>query len=160
MKKVLGGLGVTTLLTFFLLAASMQAQTAVAVKRSNIAPRYNVSKEVTLKGIVQGVQSASFKRTPGTLAGDHLMLSTSSGVVDTHLGTSAMTGPKALKLTPGEPVSVTGAMTTVSNKQIFLARTVVAGGQTYKIRNQNGALIISTAAVHPPTKTVGQGGAK
>jgi hypothetical protein len=138
MSKLLGGLGVVTLLALSALAVPAQAQTATGVKKVHQTPFYDPSKEVTLKGTVENVL-----RTPsrGMLPGAHVMLATGSGLVDTHLGPFALKGFHPLSIAPGERVSVVGVMKTVRGNEVFLARTVKVGDEEYKIRNEHGAVL-------------------
>lgn len=61
-----------------------------------------------------------------------------SGVVDASLGRFALLGKGALSVAPGEQIEATGVMQTIGDKQIFLTRTVKAGGVVYIIRTRSG----------------------
>ena len=82
MKKVLGGLGLLALLALSVFAATSYAGNTPP-KRVTVAPRYDVSNEVTLEGTIRSVVS---KPTVGMALGTHLMLATSKGPVDAHVG--------------------------------------------------------------------------
>jgi hypothetical protein len=69
------------------------------------------------------------------------MLSTTSGPVDVSLGRFALQGKGALAVAPGDAVEVTGFVTTLRDRQVFLVRTVTAGGHVYLIRNEHGVLL-------------------
>jgi|PeaSoiMetatran63_FD_contig_31_2301635_length_732_multi_12_in_0_out_0_2 DNA/RNA endonuclease YhcR with UshA esterase domain len=138
MRKVLGGFGLVALIAVSTLAVPVMAQTAKPVKRAPAAQRYDVRKEVTLKGTVDHMTKTAARGTP---VGAHLFLATSTGTVDAHLGQFATKGKDPLSLTPGESVEVVGVMTTVHNNHYFLARTIQAGDHKYSIRNEKGALI-------------------
>ncbi len=75
MKKLLGGLGLLTLMAFSFTASS---QAATATKKIAVTPKhtYDVSKEVTLQGTVSNVVK---KPSAGMLTGTHLMLATANG---------------------------------------------------------------------------------
>ena len=135
MRKLLGGLGLTTLMAFSFLAAPVEAQTAATAKKNVTAQKYDVQNETTLNGTVKNVIS---KPTSGMLIGAHLILTSSSGTVDAALGPFAMKGRNPVSVSPGDAVSVVGVMMTIRNKHVFMTRTVQAGGQTYTLRNQNG----------------------
>ncbi|MGB8593467.1 MAG: hypothetical protein WA755_01250 [Candidatus Acidiferrales bacterium] len=159
MKKVLGGLGVTTLLTFSLLAVPAQAQSTTLPARKIVTPRYDVSKEITLKGTVQQVVT---KPSKGMLDGAHLLLATPKGTIDVAMGIYAIRYHH-VSLIPGEPAEVTGLMTTVNNREVFLVRTVQTSGTTYTLRNARGVSVLP--AVHPEKASMspanrGQGGAR
>jgi hypothetical protein len=139
MKKVLGGFGLLTLLAFSVLAAPSYAGNAVPPKRVTVAPRYNINKEVTLEGTIQTVVK---KPTVGMALGTHLILATSKGSVDAHIGDFVFKGSNPLSVAAGQSVKVTGAMTTIKNKQIFLVRTIDTGGRLTTVRTARGFLIM------------------
>jgi hypothetical protein len=153
MRKLLGGLGLTTLLAFSFLAAPVEAQTAATAKKNVTAQKYDIQNETALNGTVKNVIS---KPTSGMLIGAHLILTSSSGTVDAALGPFAMKGRNAVSVSAGEAVSVVGVMMTIRNKQVFMARTVEAGGQTYTLRNQNGFPLIPSNGT--PSTTPVRGG--
>jgi hypothetical protein len=70
-----------------------------------------------------------------------VIVATSSGDVDAHLGSYAMKGANAFTLTPGERVQLVGVMTTSGANQVFLVRTIQAGSQVHQIRNAHGFLL-------------------
>jgi hypothetical protein len=107
------------------------------------APRYDARVEAVIEGTVASVVT---KPVPGMPSGAHLLLDTSSGKIDAHLGDYAMRGPNALSLTPGDRVKVVGVMTTVGGHQLFLIRSLQAGLSVYRIRNEHGFLVRSAPA--------------
>jgi hypothetical protein len=135
MGKLLGGLAITILMAFSFLAAPVEAQTAATTKKITTAQKYDAQNETSLNGTVKSVISAP---TSGMLIGVHLILTTSSGTVDADLGPFALKGSNPVSVSPGTAVTVVGVMMTIRNSQVFMARTVQAGGQTYTLRNQNG----------------------
>jgi hypothetical protein len=139
MKKVLGGLGLMSLLAISVLAVPSYAGNAVPPKRVAVASRYNIDKEVTLEGTIQSVVK---KPTVGMALGTHLILATSKGPVDAHIGDFVFRGSNTLSVAPGQSVKVTGAMTTIKNKQIFLVRTIDTGGRLTTVRTEHGFLIV------------------
>jgi len=96
---------------------------------------YDISQEVTLSGTVSAVL---VKPAPGMIMGPHLLLATTSGQVDASLGKWALEGRGALSVTPGQQVELTGVMKTLNDKQVFVARSVKAGGKLYTLRNEHG----------------------
>jgi hypothetical protein len=150
MKKFLGRFGLVALAAFSVLTVAAYAETLTAPKRVAPAPRYEIGKEVTLDATVTKVLKAG---NSGMLAGGHLMLSTSKGVVDGHLGPFALRGRNAISVSAGEHLKVVGVMTTYRNSNVFLVRTVESGSQTYTIRNEHGFPIIQGAT--QPTHQLG-----
>ncbi|MGC1684474.1 MAG: hypothetical protein WA734_02530 [Candidatus Acidiferrales bacterium] len=138
MKKVLGGLGILALLALSVFAASSYAGNTPP-KRVAVAPQYNVNKEVTLEGTVRSVVK---KPTVGMALGTHLILSTSKGPVDAHIGDFVFKGSHPLAVAAGQSVKVTGAMTTIKNKQLFLVRSIDISGHVTPVRTERGFLIV------------------
>ena len=136
MKRILQGLGFTTLLALALNAGPAYAQTTVATTTSAIPLRYDVSKEVTFSATVQSIPA---KSSHGLVATPGLMLQTVSGTVQGRLTQFTLSGKDSLTITAGEHLQVTGVMTTtLQNKQVFLIRTIQMNGRTYAIRNERG----------------------
>ncbi len=127
------------LLALISLAAPVYAQTAAVAARPTTGPfSYDISRETTLTGTVSSVV---MKPSAGMIMGAHLMVATSSGMVDASLASAAFSGKGALSLTPGQQVQLTGIMKTLIGRQVFLVRTVTADGQVYAIRNARGVPI-------------------
>jgi hypothetical protein len=140
MRKLYGGVILFASMALLAIAVPAGAQTtAQTTSRAAVpAPRYEASKEVTLQGNVLDVVT---KAPAGKLIGAHVIVATSSGDVDAHLGVYALKGTNALTLTPGERVQLVGVMTTAGANQVFLVRTIQAGSQTHQIRNVHGFLL-------------------
>jgi|ERR1700723_3758030 hypothetical protein len=134
MKKLLGGLGLLTLMAFFVFTVPSQADTTT---KKVITPRYqyDASKEVTLKGTISSVVK---KPAKGSLLGEHLMLATSSGSVDAHVGSYASRDKRLDTLAQGQSVSAVGVKMNVNGKEVFIVRTIESDGQTITVRNQRG----------------------
>jgi hypothetical protein len=142
MKRLYLGLCVLALLSMISLLPPVLAQ---AAERTAGPLAYDVSKEVTFNATVSSVPTKGSlgmqKGSRGKPMGSHLLLSTTSGPVDASLGRFALLGKGALKVAPGQQIEVTGVMKTLKDKQVFLVRTVKAGGQTYTIRTKRGFLV-------------------
>jgi len=121
------------LLTGLLLAIAAVPLTAQPTRETH--QFYDISKEVTLKATVSSVIA---RAEAGMLLGSHLVLETASGKLDASLGKWGLEGKGALSVAPGEEVEVTGVMKTIRDKEVFVVRTVNAGGHVYTIRNEHG----------------------
>ncbi len=150
MKRLYAGLWAMSLAALFSLAIPVQAQTAAATPNSTRPLSYNVSDEVTLRGTVSSVLA---KPSKGMIMGSHLVLQTPNGGVDASLGMFGLRGKGALSVTEGQQVEVTGIMKTLKGNQVFLARTVKAGGQMYTIRNEHGFPVSPQARERASQKT-------
>ena len=136
-------------LFFGWLAVPAGAQTATTAKAARPAPLYDASKETTLAGTVSNVVT---KPGAGMIAGGHLTVATGQGAVDAHVG-RALQGPNAIAVKAGDSVKLVGVMATVNHNQIFLVRSVEAGGHTYTIRNERGFLLPSLTATRGASTT-------
>lgn len=130
------------LLATIFLAVPAVAQTNLPAAKSSGLLSYDISKETTLSGTVASVLA---KPSPGMIMGAHLMIQTSSGVVDASLDRFAFIGKDALQISGGEAVEVTGVMKNLNGKPVFLVRTIKVGNEVYTIRNQHG-IALSPAA--------------
>lgn len=99
--------------------------------------QYDAAREVTINGTVQSVVT---KRTLGSPAGMHLLVSGANGLVDAHVGPFLGKDIRQA-LHMGLPLQVVGAMETFRGKQVLLARQLMYGGQTVTIRSNNGFLL-------------------
>jgi hypothetical protein len=116
--------------------ASSAQQTLITATNKSFRPAYDASREVTVTGNVHGITVHS--KAP---SGAHLLITTSQGLIDAHLGRFALRGSQPLSLRTGEQVSVVGVMAWVDDSQILLARTISTGTKTFVIRDQHGALL-------------------
>jgi hypothetical protein len=112
------------------------AQSAAASPARGPIPIYDAAHETTINGTVQQVVT---KRTPGSPAGMHLIVTGATGTVDAHVGPFLN---KAMQqaLHAGLPLKLVGATVTVRDRQILLVRQLSYGGQTVLVRNKNGIL--------------------
>ncbi|MGA7080921.1 MAG: hypothetical protein WBQ43_01275 [Terriglobales bacterium] len=154
MKGLFAGLYAFTLLFLISSIPLVQAQTVAADTRAAGPLNYDVTDEVTLNGTVSSVLT---KPAPGMIMGSHLLLTTISGPVDASLGKFGLRGKGALSVAAGQQVEVTGVMKTIMDKQVFLARTVQAGGRVYTIRNEHGVPMSPEARDRANGKTAQKG---
>jgi hypothetical protein len=134
MKRGYPEIGALVLLAFFSFATPGYAQTAAATTKSTVLPKYDVSKEVTLNATVESAPGKS--SNPRTQ--DFLVLQTKMGSVNGELTPYALNPKWGISISSGEQVKVTGLMMTSQNKQVFVIRTLQAGGRTYQLRNERG----------------------
>ena len=121
--------------------ASAAQQTGIGATSKPFRRTYNASQEITVTGNVRGISVHG--KAP---AGAHLLITTSQGLIDAHVGSFALRGSQPLSLQPGEQVSVVGVMTWIDGSPILLARTVSTGTKTFVIRNERGVLLFPRAS--------------
>jgi len=143
--------GLLVVLLFAILAIPLSAQPA-----THPSPFYDVTQEITLSGTVSSVVAQA---SAGMIVGSHLLFATETGVVDASLGRWGLAGNGALAVVPGQPVEVTGVMKTLKGgEQVFIARTVKAGGRVYTIRNEHGIPVSPQARERASQKAAQKGG--
>ena len=128
------------------------ALSAAAQPRPGLAA-FDASHPVTLLGTIQDVV---LHPAPGTLLGEHLIIASTTGIHDVHIGPYAAKNA-GKNLRPNATVIVIASPVSLNGKQVFLARQLVVNGQTISVRNQNGFLIhpAGARAQHAAAKTAG-----
>jgi hypothetical protein len=135
MKRLFAGPCALVLLSLISSLPPVQAQTAEFATRHETPFSFEISKKTTLIGTVSSVVT---NPSAGMMWGSHLLVETSSGTLDASLGRFALLGRNALFVTAGQCAQVTGVMKTFDGQQVFLARTLIVGGQVYPIRDEHG----------------------
>ncbi len=72
--------------------------------------------------------------------GAHVVLQTSSGQVDVHLGNAKVLQAGHLELNPGDSVRIVGEPLALGDSTYFAARIVQKGAQAVAVRNTRGLL--------------------
>lgn len=146
----------------FATAANAQrtAQSAAAAQAKSIAEGrshalYDAAKEVSLQGTVASFTENS-KQFP---AGAHVVVQTSAGPVDVHLGDARLLKANNMSIAQGASVRIIGEPVTVPQGTFFLARLIQQGTQVVAVRSMQGIpLSLVTAAKQNGATT--QGGAR
>jgi hypothetical protein len=115
-------------------SAFAQRPSTNAVAAKPAPGTYDIAKDVSLQGTVLTFTENS--QVPPF--GAHVLLQTSTGNVDIHLGDARFLRLSKLDITPGASVRFVGQMTTVGKNQIFLARLVQVGAQVVAVRSDHG----------------------
>jgi hypothetical protein len=103
---------------------------------------YDIANDVSLQGTV--LKYTENSATPPL--GAHLLLQTSSGNVDVHLGDARLLRLARLNITQGSNVRFVGQMRTVGQNSVFLARLVQVGTQLLAVRSDHGLPLASAGA--------------
>jgi len=104
---------------------------------------YDLSREVTLVGTVVSYTANS----SGAPAGPHVMVQTSSGNVDVHLGSAELLEFHRLTLNAGDSVRIIGESLPYGGSTMFAARIIQKGLQAVAVRNTKG-FVVNMPAVH------------
>ena len=123
------------------LASTLSADTVLAQRpgtnavSAKPAPNaYDIAKDVSLQGTV--VSFTENSQTPPI--GAHVLLQTSAGNVDVHLGDARLLHLAKLNITQGASVRFVGQTRTVGPNSVFLARLVQVGTQVLAVRSIHG----------------------
>lgn len=130
-------------LAFGISANAQQGTQPVAQLRS-----YDISRESFLVGTVVKFDSAS--STPPI--GAHLILETSTGQVDVHLGNAKVLQAGHLDLNPGDTVRIVGEPLALGDATYFAARIVQKGAQAVAVRSAKGFPLTPASTLTPAQK--------
>src|SRR3954470_8731699 len=128
-KTVIAALAILVLA----LAASAWAQKA---SETSATPKYDVSKEVNVKGTIEEVKEMTMAKGE---AGVHLMVKTATDTIEVRLCPSGYLKDFEIAFAKGQTVEVTGSKIKVDDKDVILAREVVQGNNTVTLRDKQGA---------------------
>ena len=98
---------------------------------------YDAGREVTLVGTVVKYEASSSAPPMGA----HLLVQTSSGQVDVHLGNARVLQASHLELKAGDNVRIVGESLALGDGTFFAARIVQKGTQAVAVRNAKGFLL-------------------
>ena len=117
----------------------------------NTGPKYDLSKEVKIKGVVQDIQEV-----PGEFEGTRLVVKTETKVVIVRVGPSDFLKEIDTSFSKGDQVLVVGAEAPTSggsSQEELLAREITVGQNTTTLRDDKG---IPVWAGWKPSKTTGK----
>jgi hypothetical protein len=122
----------------FTLAAALLVSAAAGAQQIKPTPQrnggYDASREAALQGTVISFTAKS--QTPPM--GAHMVLQTSSGRVDVHLGNAALLTQNHIEISVGDSVRILGVGVTDAGTSFFAARILQKGSQSVALRNTNG----------------------
>jgi len=145
MKLFLKFAWVVAAVVFLAAASAVLAQRpgAKAVSAKPAPDAYNIANDVSLQGTV--VSYTENSQTPPI--GAHVLLQTSAGNVDVHLGDARVLHLAKLTIMPGANIRFVGQMSAVTQtsgtnnagqSSVFLARLVQVGAQLVAVRSDHG----------------------
>ncbi len=101
------------------------------------APKYDIAKEVTIKGVVQEVKDFQCPVSGGM--GAHLVVKTDKGLVTVHLALSKFLSEYGFGFAKGDEIQITGIKAKVGDDEnAILARQIERGNQTLTFRDKEG----------------------
>jgi len=125
-----------TLFKLLLLLLVLAVPVALAQKAGLDTPKYDLAREVKLKGSVEEV-----KEIPGPKGevGVELVFKTGSEVVEVRLCPGRILKEFEITFAKGDQLEITGARVKVDEKDLVLAREIVRGSETIVLRDKEGA---------------------
>ena len=128
-----------SLVAFCLVGSSALAQQPHSgLTSGKTAPgAYNIANDVSLQGTVLKYTENSATAPLGA----HVLLQTSSGNVDVHLGDPRLLHLAKLNITQGSNIRFVGQMSAAGSNPVFLARLVQVGSQILAVRSPHGLLL-------------------
>jgi len=118
-------------------AESVAATQSKAIAEGRNHSLYDVSKEVSLQGTV-----ATFTENSTDLpVGAHVLVQTSSGQVDVHLGDPRLLKLNNMRISQGANIRIVGEPVATNQGTFFLARLVQQGTQVVAVRSTTGILL-------------------
>jgi DNA/RNA endonuclease YhcR with UshA esterase domain len=101
------------------------------------APRYDVTREVTVKGAVTEVTDRTCPVSGGM--GAHLMLKVADGSsIEVHLAPTKFVKNYELVFSKGDQVEVIGSKVNFEGKETIFARQVTRGNDSFVFRDDKG----------------------
>lgn len=134
-------------------AAPLKAQSrpSGAVTAGNtMVPAYDLTKEVRVQGTIAKIDGFGANGPIGT----HILIQTTAGGVDAHLGFGSASSPKQLGIAVGQSVTVVGMMETIGGADVLLARILTTPSRIVVLRNEHGIPIRGVPRRDGRTKTV------
>jgi len=117
---------------FFLITslAAAQEKTSSTLRQPSAA----VANDTVIEGTV--VSFTANSNVPPI--GAHVVVQTTSGQVDVHLGNGALLKQSNISLAPGDAIRIAGSNVPFGNGTIFAARVLQKGAQSVTLRNARG----------------------
>jgi hypothetical protein len=118
---------------------------------------YNATQETMIEGTVLSYSGEA--ATPPI--GAHIVVQTTRGAIDVHLGPASYLQANHFSLTEGDSVQVVGVNSATRQGSVFLVRVIQKGGQSLALRTAKGApLSRAGARALGAQETQQQGGAR
>lgn len=146
---------VAVLLTLFCAGGAFaQRPGAKSVAAKSVPGAYDIAADVSLQGTV--IKYTENSRT--TPIGTHVLLQTSGGNVDVHLGDARLLHAAKLRIATGANVRFVGQASTIGQNTVFLARLVQVGSQVVAVRSEHGLPLAATGTLSKNMQADQKGG--
>jgi hypothetical protein len=113
--------------------------TASALVAQEAAPRYDVSREIVVKGVVQATSEYQCPVT-GTV-GAHMAVLSDAEMLQVHISSVKFMRENEISFKQGDEVRMLGNRVVFAGKAAFLPRSITVGRTTYFFRTPAGMLV-------------------
>ncbi len=144
---------ILTLGAWILFVVVLAARQRESASPASQLAKYDTAREVTLLGTVQNY-TAAYQTPP---LGPRVILQTSAGLVDVHLGDARLLAANHFTVQAGDSLRIIGENVSYGNKTQFVARVIQKGNQAIQVRSVRG-IRLSYAAPRSASLPKGQGG--
>ena len=101
----------------------------------NRMPRYDTSTEITVKGVIENVDSHIGRMGWN---GTHLVVKVEADTLTVHVGPSAYIEQKGFSFAQGDQIEVIGSKIKFEGSDIIVARVIRKGDKVLTLRNEQG----------------------
>lgn len=108
---------------------------ASAESASDPAPKYDTTKEVTIKGVVQEVKEVP---NPQGQIGIYLMVKSGEETIEVRLCPNSFLKEFEVVFHNGDELTITGSKVKVGEKEVILARVIESGNNKITLRDPKG----------------------
>jgi hypothetical protein len=118
-----------------LAAMFLLAPLVIAQKTATEVPKYEVAKEVTIKGAVEEIKEVP---NPKGQIGIYLMVKTGAEILEVRLCPNSFLKEFEVAFKKGDLLTITGSKVRVDEKDVILAREIEFGNDKITLRDQQG----------------------
>ena len=111
------------------------APLAMAQKTNGEPPKYDVAKEVTIKGAVEEIKEVP---NPKGQVGIYLMVKSGGEILEVRLCPNSFLKEFEVAFKKGDQLTITGSKVRVDEKDVILAREIEFGNDKIVLRDQQG----------------------
>ncbi len=118
-----------------LAAIFLLAPLTVGQKAAEEGPKYDVAKEVTIKGTVEDIKEVP---NPKGQIGIYLMVKSGAETVEVRLCPNSFLKEFEVVFKKGDQLTITGSKVRVDDKDVILAREIESGNSKLVLRDKQG----------------------
>jgi len=147
----------------YTIAVHLLAASFAPAQQQKTAPatlRHTANNGTPNDTVLQGTVVSFTEHSAAAPLGAHVVVQTSSGTVDVHLGNAALLKQNNISLQPGDSVRIAGSSVPYGAGTVFAARMLQKGSQSVALRNPNGIPLKAARGVMPASGALTSGGVR